>query len=331
VNPLENITTDDLDRQLAQCLGVDGRASYSAIAEVLGVSDQTVARRYRRLRSSGVLRVVGLRQSKYASGANWFLRMRCVPGSGESIAAALAGRPDTKWIQLLSGDTEVLCGLIEDRAARTEALLAQLPRSGRIVEVTAYSTLHTFAGGPDALGFMDVLPAERLEQLRVPSRGGTRQAPEPAPADGALDAALFAALAVDGRTAYAELAAGAGWSETTVRRRIDQLRDSGALYFDLETDLPAFGFRCPAWLWISVPPAHLAEIGTALAKFPEVAYATATTGPSNLAGCVICRNGESLYEFLTAKVGALPGIERVETSPIIRTVKQASPVLLPRR
>ena len=38
---------DDLDRQLVQCLAADGRASFSAIAEVLGVSDQTVARRYK--------------------------------------------------------------------------------------------------------------------------------------------------------------------------------------------------------------------------------------------------------------------------------------------
>ena len=64
VGTVESITVDDLDRQVAQCLGVDGRASFSAIAEVLGVSDQTVARRYRRLRSAGVLRVVGLRYPK---------------------------------------------------------------------------------------------------------------------------------------------------------------------------------------------------------------------------------------------------------------------------
>src|SRR5215469_12187390 len=88
VGAVESITVDDIDRQLAQCLGVDGRASFSAVAEVLGVSDQTVARRYRRLRSAGALRVVGLRYPKSSGYANWFLRLRCVPGSGEAIAAA---------------------------------------------------------------------------------------------------------------------------------------------------------------------------------------------------------------------------------------------------
>jgi DNA-binding Lrp family transcriptional regulator len=326
---VECIVVDDLDRELAQCLGVDGRASFSAIAEVLGVSDQTVARRYRRLRSAGALRVVGLRYPKSAGYGNWFLRLRCVPGSGEALAAAVAQRADTAWVQLLSGDTEVLFALHNDGSDGSESLLTRLPRSGRVLAVTAYSRLHMFTGGPDALGFMEVLPAERVAPLRTPAPPRPRPA-EPEGAASDLDTALFGALAVDGRTPYADVAAATAYSETTVRRRLDQLRELGLLYFDLELDMPTFGFRSAAWLWLSVPPSHLADAGTSLAKFPEVAFVAATTGPANLAACAVCRDEESLYEFLTAKVGALPGVERVEIAPIVRTLKQASPVLIPR-
>jgi DNA-binding Lrp family transcriptional regulator len=323
---VESITIDELDRQLVQCLGVDGRAPFSAIAEVLGVSDQTIARRYRRLRSAGTLRVVGLKYQKSGGYGLWFLRLRCVPGSGEAIAAALARRDDTAWVQLLSGDTEVLCSLRPEGGS--ESLLTRLPRSGRIVAVNAYSRLHMFTGGPDALGFFDVMPAQRFAPLQAARvRPVSGAAGEPA---SDLDTALFAALAADGRTPFADLAAATGWSESTVRRRMDQLRELGVLYFDLEADMPAFGFRAAAWLWLSVPPSHLADAGTALAKFPEVAYVAATTGPANLSACVVCRDDESLYQFLTAKVGALPGVERMETSPVIRTVKQASPVMMAR-
>jgi DNA-binding Lrp family transcriptional regulator len=317
-------TVDELDRQLTQCLGIDGRASFSAIAEVLGVSDQTVARRYRRLRSAGALRVVGLPASKTGRFTSWFLRMRCVPGSGEAIATALARRADTAWVQLLSGDTEVLCSLRGAPREETASLLARLPRSNRIVAVTAYSRLHMFAGGASSQAFLDVLPADRMAPLRREARDDGA-AVEP----GELDTALFTALAMDGRAPYADLAAATGWSESTVRRRVDQLRDAGALFFDLEIDPTSFGFRSMTWLWLSVPPSHLAAVGDALAQFPEVAYAIACTGPANLAVCVICRDEEEFYEFLTGKVGALPGVERVETAPVIRVVKQASPVILP--
>jgi DNA-binding Lrp family transcriptional regulator len=322
---VNTITVDDLDRQLVQCLGIDGRASFAAIADVLGASDQTIARRYRRLRSTGALRVVGLPSPKKGY-ASWFLRMRCVPGSGEAIATALARRDDTAWVQLLSGDTEVLCALRGDPREGSDALLARLPRSNRIVAVTAYSRLHIFSAGADALGFLDVLPASQLAPLLRPAQaagGGHIAAP------GELDDALFGALAMDGRTPYADLAIATGWSETTVRRRMDQLRDAGVLYFDLELDLPAFGFRSTVWMWLSVPPSQLAAVGSDLAKFPEVAYAIAVTGPANLAACAVCRSQEELYAFLTDKVGALPGVERVETAPVIRTVKQASPIMVP--
>jgi DNA-binding Lrp family transcriptional regulator len=330
---VESIAVDDLDQQLAQCLATDGRASFSAIAAVVGVSDQTVARRYRRLRSAGLLRVVGLKWTKTPGVAHWFLRLRCVPGSGEAIAAALAQRGDTAWVQLLSGDTEVLCALREEGRGRNESLLTRLPRSGRIVEVGAFSRLHIFTGGADALGYLDVLPAERLTSLQFPACAGPAGMPgagTPVPVQVTeLDNALFAALAVDGRTPYADLATATGWSETRVRRRMDQLRAAGMLFFKLEVDMPTFGFHSATWLWLSVPPSYLAETGAALAKFPEIAHAFATTGPANLAACAVCRDEESLYRFLTEKVGGLPGVERLETSPVIRTVKQASPVMLP--
>jgi len=211
----------------------------------------------------------------------------------------------------------VLCTLRGDGREGRESLLAKLPRSDRIVAVTAHSLLHMYTGGPMGLGFLRVLPDERVEPLRSPVRGGHVEL-------GELDFALFDALGVDGRASHAELAADTGWSESTVRRRMEQLRDAGVLYFDLELDIPAFGFRSPTWLWLSVPPSELAATGEALAKFPEVAYAAATTGPANLVVCAVCRDETEFYEFLTGKVGVLPGVGRVETSPIIKTVKQAS-------
>ena len=51
---------DAVDRRLLHALGVDGRASFRLIASVIGVSEQTAARRYRRLRDAGVVRVLML-------------------------------------------------------------------------------------------------------------------------------------------------------------------------------------------------------------------------------------------------------------------------------
>jgi DNA-binding Lrp family transcriptional regulator len=235
-----------------------------------------------------------------------------------------ARRADTAWVQILSGDTEVLCALRGDARQERAALLSKLPRSDRIVAVTAHSLLHMFTGGPQGLRSLHVLPESRVEPLRYHVRDGHVEL-------GDLDFALFSALGEDGRTPYADLAASTGWSESTVRRRMEQLRDVGVLYYDLEIDPPAFGFHAVTWLWMSVPPSRLASVGETIAKFPEVGYASATTGPANLAVCAVCRDEAELYEFLTGKVGALPDVTRTETSPVIRTLKQSSATVLPVR
>jgi DNA-binding Lrp family transcriptional regulator len=200
------------------------------------------------------------------------------------------------------------------------------------VEVTAHSLLHMFAGGPDGLGFLAVLTPERVAPLRCQRAGdphSTAGDKNMAIELSEVDRALFGVLGLDGRASHADLATATGWSESTVRRRMDQLIESGLLYFDLELNLPAFGFRAAAWLWMAVPPSELEVVGKALAGFPEVAYAVATTGPANLAACAVCRDEPGFYEFLTRKVGGIPAIDRIETAPIIRTVKQASVILAP--
>ncbi|MEH3077341.1 MAG: AsnC family protein [Quadrisphaera sp.] len=67
------------ERQLLQALQIDGRAPFRVLAEVLGTSDQTVARRFARLRESGRARVVGLTAPLRLGLATWMVRVRTHP------------------------------------------------------------------------------------------------------------------------------------------------------------------------------------------------------------------------------------------------------------
>lgn len=96
-----DVDLDDLDRAIVQALMVDGRAAFSRIAEVLGVSDQTVIRRYRRLRTAGVLRVLGLPVGHRVGLYESWLRIQCTPDAAVAVADALARRPDIAWVTLV--------------------------------------------------------------------------------------------------------------------------------------------------------------------------------------------------------------------------------------
>jgi DNA-binding Lrp family transcriptional regulator len=325
---VESITLDDLDRALVHALTVDGRAPFGTIAEVLGVSDQTIARRYRRLRSAGVLRVVGSINTMRLGWMNWAIRLRCAPGSAGAISTALAQRPDTFWVHVMSGGAEISCGTMARTPEERDTLLLQrLPRTGRVVSVTAYSLLHLYVGGPRSWpGAAASLTAEQVDRLR----------PAPPPEDDGEpvmlddgDQALLAALSLDARTSHAELAALTGWSESTIRRRMERLVASGVLFYDIDIPTEVLGFHSEARLWMSVRPSELASVGRALAAHTEVSFAAATTGPANLMAAVACRDDQALYRYLTERIGALEGIVQLETAPVIRTVKRAGSALKP--
>ncbi|GAA3241562.1 Lrp/AsnC family transcriptional regulator [Actinocorallia longicatena] len=324
---METVIIDALDRQIMHGLGLDGRVSFARLAEVIGVSDQTVARRYRRLRGQRLIRVVGLCDHRRTGGSSWWVRLQCAPGSAPEIGRALARRPDTVWVQLMSGGAEILCGV---RTAvpdpRSSLLLDKLPRSSRITAVSAHSMLHLFAGGSlgDGAALIEGLDEHRVKELRRPPAPPVAEEPfelaEP-------DLALLALLGRDARIPNAELAADVGWSESALRRRMDHLRAAGVLYFDLEVDVNLLGLRSQAWLWLKVHPADLDAVGTELARHQEVPFAAATTGSSNLTAIVCCRSPEALYTYLTTRIGSLSGVQSIESAPVTITLKQGGAVM----
>ncbi|MFF8772116.1 Lrp/AsnC family transcriptional regulator [Kitasatospora sp. NPDC015120] len=313
---------ESLDLQLVHALYVDGRASFRRIAAVLGVSEQTVARRYRRLRESGAVRVVGRLDPRYLGHAEeWVIRLRCAPSAALAVAQALARRPDTYWIRLASGGTEIVCHVqTSDQRARDTLLLDKLPATREVTSVEAHQVLRLFRGG--VTGWH--APVASL------SSGQVADLAPPAPQDPTLvdlddgDRLLLRELARDGRMHHAALAASTGWHESTVRRRIAHLRARGALYFGVDFDEHLVGDFSHTALWISVEPAALDAAGTALARHPQTSYAAATTGPTNLMASVTCVGTDTLYEFITTGVGSLPGIQTVQSSPVLRIVKRAA-------
>ncbi|MBZ6089962.1 Lrp/AsnC family transcriptional regulator [Streptomyces olivaceus] len=320
-------TLDPLDRQLVHALQIEGRAPFSHVAEVLDVSDQTVARRYRKLRDSGAMRVLGLPDAGRFGHIEWLVRVQCTPDASSSVATALAKRDDTSWVSLTAGGTEIVCVTRAPHRADGESLLLQkLPRTPRVVAVTAHYILHTYSGGPTGWhGKAQALTARQAKLLspRLPPPPPRREHVEMR--DG--DAGLFAALAADGRAGYPELAAFTGWSESTVKRRLEYLRDTRALFFDVEIDSVLLGYEAQVMLWLAVPPTELVNVAAGLAGHPEVVFAAATTGPTNLVAIVVCRDIDSFYDYLTTRIGALEAVSRVETAPVISAVKRAGRLL----
>jgi DNA-binding Lrp family transcriptional regulator len=341
---VETNMLDPVDRQIIHLMTIEPRASFRTIAEVTGISDQTAARRYRKLSESAGLRVLGVVTGARAGWVDWFLRLQTTPGSADAVAEALARRPDTRWVNLASGGTEIICTVQASSPEQRDALfLRGLPGSRRVVQISAHSILHNFT--PMAWqGIRQALSAEQIAKLAQLTANAklARHVPVALGPAGVLpgetaspghegdllpeDEPLLAELGRDGRASHAALAATIHWHESTVRRRIEELRRNGLLHFEVDMDARRLGMKISALLWLKVEPSQLDAAGRALAGHFEVPFAAATTGPTNLVVTALFRDTQHLYEYLTGPLAALPGVSSVETAPIIRTLKRTGSV-----
>jgi DNA-binding Lrp family transcriptional regulator len=311
-----------IDRQIVHCLRYDGRASFRRIAEVLGVSEQTVARRYRALRSRGALRVQALPDA--AGDRTWFVRMRCRPDSTDALADAVAARADVSWVSITSGGSEIVCVTHSDPRREDGPVLHRLPRTNQMMGFDAFAVLHTHAGsGSGWLAADDPLAADQVAALRD---GAHPNGAHPNGAAGAIraeDGPLLAELANDGRAGVVALARATGWPQSRVSARLEELLSARAVRVGLDLAPPQFGYHAIAYLWLTVAPGELEATGAALATRPGTTFAAAVTGTANLLVAATCRDADALYAYVTTEVGGLPAVRQVEVVPVLHRLKQA--------
>ncbi|MEU9338789.1 Lrp/AsnC family transcriptional regulator [Streptomyces sp. NPDC048290] len=311
-------TLDETERRIAAVLLASPRAGWREVGACLGLSERTVVRRAAPLYADGTLRATVVRNPVHFPGTvPLVLRVRCRPQRIGRIAAALARRPDTVWVDILGSGTELSAAFFLDGPdARTALLLRDLPATDAVESWTAHTLLRVF---PTAFRWTSGLLTAAEEARLAP---GPTAPPGPPVPPHTVDGALIAALTEDGRATYTELARRADTTALTARRRLDTLLRAHVLRSATEVDLALLGARTEAMLWIGVRPGRLEEAARTLAAHPQVRFTAATTGPATLLAAVAASGLDALYTFLTTVVGPLPGITAIETTPLLATVKR---------
>jgi DNA-binding Lrp family transcriptional regulator len=319
--PAGSAAIDRLDRLILHALTLVPRVPFARVAAVLGVSEQTVARRYQRMRSHGIARVIGVADYTRVPGAtSWMLRLSCRPGTATATADALARRTDTSWVAIGAGGAELTCSVTV--ADARPGLLDHLPRAANVLSLSAHQVLHRFVGRGESDW---ILAGDRLaEDQRQDLLAGT---PPPEPDDQARltddDRPLLTALGQDGRASFAHLAAATGWTQRRVALRLAALAAAGLLRFDVDIAVTALGFRSVTTLWFTVAPADLAAVGARLADHQQLAWAAAVTGSANVVASALFADAGALYRYLTTEVAAIAEVQNCEAVPLLTRVKQA--------
>ncbi|MFJ7217808.1 Lrp/AsnC family transcriptional regulator [Amycolatopsis sp. NPDC098790] len=313
---------DHLDQQILQCLMLDGRVPMRRLADAVGVSEQTAARRYRALHEAGVLRVLVRPAAASDTSRLWLLRLQCRPDASARLGDRLAARDDVGWVALVSGGAELMCTTsLPAGSACGTGVLPRLSNTAAVLSFSAYSVLRSYSGGPaEWSGFDEPLTAEAQRHLlngREPTRRVARGEVLPD------DRELLHELALDGRATQAALARALDWPMSRVAGRLQALLDTGAVDVDVDYLLEPFGFTTSAYLFLQVAPDRIVAVCEALSAHRFTSWVAAISGAANVMAAVTCRSGNDLFEYVTGQVGALGGVIHVETLPVLTRLKQA--------
>ncbi|MBS3960970.1 MAG: Lrp/AsnC family transcriptional regulator [Sandarakinorhabdus sp.] len=136
-----------------------------------------------------------------------------------------------------------------------------------------------------------------------------------------LDEQIVALLKRDGRMSNREVARALNVSEGTVRKRLRRLFDAHALQLKVVVSPAAVGRTVNAFLRIVADPGRASDIGEALSRHEEVAFAGLTAGRYNLVLAVAVGSRKELSQFIHDKVSLMEGVLSVDTREIIHSVK----------
>lgn len=141
----------------------------------------------------------------------------------------------------------------------------------------------------------------------------------------ATDQAIIRFLSGDGRATYSEISKSVGVSVGTVRNRITQLRDSGALHLNIWIDPYKVGLGIAATFLIRVEAGKIQTVVDALVPLDSTGYIATIAGDHDLVVDVFCADVPHMNDILRNEIEPVDGVMSV-TSYLVTGVKYDSNV-----
>jgi Lrp/AsnC family transcriptional regulator, regulator for asnA, asnC and gidA len=106
------VTIDGVSRAIIEQLQSDGRRSYAAIGQAVGLSEAAVRQRVQKLIDSGVMQIVAVTDPMQLGFARQAMVGISCTGDVEAIAAKLAGIPEVDYLVITAGSWDILAEVV---------------------------------------------------------------------------------------------------------------------------------------------------------------------------------------------------------------------------
>lgn len=289
---------DPIDAVLLRELQHDGRATYEALAQAVGLSRVATRARVARLTASGVARIVGVVHPA-ARGLTAFAHLSILAdGAARPIAECIARLDEAPLVSLVAGRHAVVTELrATDMRHLTEVIrkVQRIPGVGH-VEASIYT--------------------ERIKDAHAP----------PGPAGSAaaadldeIDQRLLTALQTDGRMSFADLGRLANLSPSATRTRVRDLIEAKVVHVSaiVRPGLLGLGHMCGFALTL----ADEADVRRDISALPALSYLATTLGRWDAIGTLVAESQAAMVAAVD-QIRLISGVRRLEAWTHLDVLKE---------
>lgn len=137
-----------------------------------------------------------------------------------------------------------------------------------------------------------------------------------------LDIKILKLLEEDGRLTFMEIAKKLRLSESTIRKRVQALKENGVIKrFTVEIDPAKIGLNTVAIVGIDVDPPKLLEVAQKLCEFKEIRCVATSTGDHMIMTEIWTKGGRELTRLISEKIGPIEGVKKICPAIILEKLK----------
>ena len=137
------------------------------------------------------------------------------------------------------------------------------------------------------------------------------------------DKKIIEILQKNARIPNTEIAKMLGISESTVRKRINDLESKGVIKkYTAIVDPSKIGYNTVTILGVDVDPTKFLDVAKELAKLPETKYVATSTGDHMIMAEIWTKDGQALAELISNRIGKMQGVKRICPAIILEKIKE---------
>ncbi len=305
---MQDLADDDL--RLVNALQIRPRASWSALARVIGSDPVTLARRWERLQERGIAWIAAYRGTS-TTGA--LIEIECPPSASLTIAERMAKDPEVLTIDVTTGNRDLLVTLLmEDREQLAGYVLE---RMSALPLVRALRTQIVWSLEMDARRWR----LRALDAGEIAALSTDRERPGRAAVDRETEAALLQILSRTPRITVSALAAELSVGKPRAAAVLATVLGNGRIVLRAEIARPYSEWPVYAWYFLTVGARERAATAARLATLREARAVMSLIGSYDLALAVWLRSLDDVPKLEAYLAGHFPETGVVDRSLVLRT------------